>query len=128
MGFDKSIKYGDVNRMNDDIISRQGAINAIENTDCELLPCEWDELTNAIMQWPSARQWIPVTERLPDNSKGVLVTRKTIIGNHRVIDVAYYYEVMNTWVTGDLYTITVDAWMPLPEAWEETKERKEHCE
>lgn len=65
MGFDKSIKYGDVNRMNDDIISRQGAINAIENTDCELLPCEWNELTNAIMQWPSAErkgQWVGANE------------------------------------------------------------------
>lgn len=45
-----------------DMIYRQAAINAIENTECELLPCEWDELTNAIMQLPSAEpkkgRWI----------------------------------------------------------------------
>ena len=39
-----------------DLIYRQSAINAIENTECELLSCEWDELTNAIKQVPSAEQ------------------------------------------------------------------------
>ena len=38
-----------------DLIYRQSAINAIENTDCELLAEEWDELTNAIKQVPSAQ-------------------------------------------------------------------------
>lgn len=40
-----------------DLIYRQGAINAIENTECELLPEEWDELTKAIKQVPSAEPW-----------------------------------------------------------------------
>ena len=39
-----------------DLIYRQSAINAIENTECELLAEEWDELTNAIKQVPSAQQ------------------------------------------------------------------------
>lgn len=38
-----------------DLISRQVAINAIENTECELLPEEWDEIMDAIMQIPSAQ-------------------------------------------------------------------------
>jgi hypothetical protein len=42
-----------------DLIYRQSAINAIENTDCELLAEEWDELTNAIKQVPSTE---PLTE------------------------------------------------------------------
>ena len=42
-----------------DTIYRQAAINAIENTDCELPPNAWDELTDAIMRVPSAP---------PDNS------------------------------------------------------------
>lgn len=89
----------------------------------------WNNAIDCIIKnEPSAYQWVPVTERLPDNNKGVLVTRKTIIGNHRVVDIAYYFEIMNTWVAGNSYTITVDAWMPLPESWEETKERKKHCE
>ena len=37
-----------------DLIYRQSAINALENTECELLSEEWDELTNAIKQVPSA--------------------------------------------------------------------------
>ena len=44
-----------------DLIYRQSAINALENTECELLAEEWDELTNAIKQVPSAERkgrWI----------------------------------------------------------------------
>ena len=41
--------------MKDEYISRQAAINAIENTDCELPPYTWDELTDAIMKVPSAQ-------------------------------------------------------------------------
>ena len=37
-----------------DYISRQDAINALENTDCELLSEEWDMLTDSIMCIPAA--------------------------------------------------------------------------
>lgn len=40
---------------NGDLISRQAAINALENTECELLPEEWDELTDAIVSVPSVQ-------------------------------------------------------------------------
>ena len=39
----------------DDQISRQAAINAVENTDCELPPYAWDKLTDAIMSVTSAQ-------------------------------------------------------------------------
>ena len=39
-----------------DLIYRQSAINALENTECELLAEEWNELTNAIKQVPSAEK------------------------------------------------------------------------
>lgn len=39
-----------------DLISRQKAINALENTDCELSSTQWDELTDAIMQLPSEHE------------------------------------------------------------------------
>ena len=45
--------------MNNDLIRRQSAINELENTECELLPEEWNELTNAIKQVPSTE---PLTE------------------------------------------------------------------
>lgn len=48
--------------MMNDLIYRQSAINALENTECELLPEEWDELTDAIKQVPPAEpkkgRWI----------------------------------------------------------------------
>lgn len=47
----------------DDLISRQAAINALENTECELLSEELDELTDAIMNVPSAQQWHVITKR-----------------------------------------------------------------
>ena len=37
-----------------DVIYRQDAINAIENTECELTPAAWDEITDAINEVPSA--------------------------------------------------------------------------
>jgi len=37
------------------LIDNQAAINAIENTECELSSEAWDELTDAIMSVPSAQ-------------------------------------------------------------------------
>ncbi len=37
-----------------DVIYRQDAINAIENTECELTPAAWDEITDAINEVLSA--------------------------------------------------------------------------
>ena len=37
-----------------DVIYRQDAINAIENTECELTPAAWDEITDAINEVPFA--------------------------------------------------------------------------
>ena len=50
-----------------DLISRQDAINAVENTDCELTTKDWEELTGALKSLPSAEQ---VTGKLkkPDDS------------------------------------------------------------
>ena len=42
-----------------DLIKRQDAINAIENTECELLPEEWDELTDAIKAVPPTQSAPP---------------------------------------------------------------------
>ena len=49
-----------------DLIDRQAAINAIENTDCELSSDAWDELTDAIMSLLPAQpepRWIPVKKK-----------------------------------------------------------------
>ena len=95
--------------MKDDLINRQAAINAIENTECELLACEWDELTDAIMQLPSVQQWIPVTERFPKEGNPYLIY-------HESFGIRIDTRVKGEWKTyGD---DTVLAWMPLPEPYE----------
>lgn len=47
-------EYETIPRLNVDLISRESAICAIENTDCELTAGDWDELTDAINELPSA--------------------------------------------------------------------------
>lgn len=96
--------------MKDDLINRQAAINAIENTECELLAEEWDELTNAIKQVPSAQQWIPVTERLPEKHQYVLVTYNGLDGRRLVVVTNWN---PNTWIESNSV-----AWMPVPEPYE----------
>lgn len=95
--------------MKDDLINRQAAINAIENTECELLAEEWDELTDAIKQVPSAQQWILVSERFPEE------------GNPYIIYHESFGIRIDTRINGEWKTYgedTVLAWMPLPEPYE----------
>ena len=104
-----------------DLIYRQHAINAIENTECELLAEEWDELTDAIKQVPSAQQWTPVSEGAPKENGKYLVsveksewdgtTRRsvrTMTYNKR--EVAPFQ-----WGHYEIYSGKVTAWMDLPE-------------
>ena len=64
-------------------------------------------------------RWIPVTERLPDNARWVLVTDKEI--NYPVM------AVYKKWKTGEyIWTdfndvFNVAAWMELPDIYEEKK-------
>ena len=91
-----------------DLIYRQSAINAIENTECELLPEEWDELTGAIKQVPPEQQWIPMSERPPEKPGRYIVTNCE-------------FEVdWNIWVNGEwLYQNDAPiAWMNMPEPYE----------
>lgn len=100
-----------------DLISRQAAINAIENTDCEISTDDWDELTDAIMQLPSAEpKWIPVTERLPEESGYYLITSKC--GDVFDTEIRFFFfqhERRTKWKEGFGEVI---AWMPLPKPYE----------
>ncbi len=106
-----------------DVIYRQSAINAIENTECELLSCEWDELTNAIKQVPSAQQWIPVTERPPVREGWYNVTIVVGDSHYTYYDVSTLYMKDGKWHDYDCggfeeFKMPVIAWMPLPEPYE----------
>lgn len=65
---------------------------------------------------PKRGEWIPCSERLPEDEGRYYVTRHDDVTNTEFIDILWYEE--NLWwnrhSTGD-YAVT--AWMPLPEPW-----------
>lgn len=122
-----------------DTISRQAALDAIDtwpkygcNPDGRLVPLNddehyvpyvhYDDMVKVLKSLPSARRWIPCSERMPDSSKQVLVYARSVhyalakYDEMREADGSYKKQ----WVTFDawkpFYTIKeVIAWQPLPE-------------
>jgi hypothetical protein len=85
-----------------DVIDRQAALEAMDTWDkfgCDpdgkLVRCDddkyyiqyvhYEDMVHAIKHLPSAQQWIPVTERLPEDIRPVIVT-------WRNTDPASYYQ------------------------------------
>lgn len=64
---------------------------------------------------PQEPRWIPVTERLPNDSGRYLVNYSS--GN---VSVAYYYNLIHMWNSTIIERIV--AWMPLPENYKEMSE------
>ena len=91
----------------DDLISRQDAIRAVTTSDgCGR--CE-----KVIKSIPSAQQWIPCSERLPDqNGKYLVVGRQKAI-NILKFDGGRWY---GKW--------GVVAWMPLPDCYQGDENNK----
>lgn len=104
--------------MNDDLISRHAAIDAIRKIydSVGILGEKWavDKCQMAIKDLPSAQRWIPCSERLPENRLYVLVTYKYEYG---LIDhgITWYGQAEEKWDTSR----EVIAWMPLPEPYRE---------
>ena len=130
-----------------DLISRQAALDALGER-----PVVWTDKIYyilgarnqydmdrlAIETVPSAQQWIPVSERLPDEETDVLVTRRFLgckDGSHgwnnhippkTYVEVAQYFD--GEWTAlSDEYKVARSrhtdpvAWMPLPEPWKGEK-------
>lgn len=97
--------------MMDDTISRQAALKAVSFD---------TEAYMAINMLPSAQQWIPCSERLPEDGQKVLVSSKDGI----------YVAMLNAPWYGDWYEIAefrtlnvVSAWMSLPEPYKQEENR-----
>ena len=105
--------------MENNLINRQEAIDAIckacsmegDYHKCDGYPATstWCDELVALRAVPSAQQWIPVTERLPEE------------GNRYIIYHESFGIRIDTRVNGEWKTYgddTVLAWMPLPEPYE----------
>lgn len=113
----------------DDLIKRQDAID-----------CFWDEerhfrdaldAVKDIRHLPSAQQWIPVNERLPEIGVFALVTLQHFNGEIDVVIakvVKGYFSKGLEWESDDgEWTWGIKhgiAWMPLPEAWKGSEDKK----
>lgn len=116
-----------------DLISRQAAIDALEEHLDYLQMLNKDENPKAGIKWygvnwarntiadlPSAQQWIPCFEKLPEENEMVLISAKYI--GHLSQNAPYVEEGFFThdgWYSayGDDYSellAKVVAWMPLP--------------
>jgi hypothetical protein len=91
----------------DDCISKKSVIAIIQNHwwNCRDIDKLVNELPSVIPQEP---RWIPITERLPDNSGRYLVNYSS-----GYVAMAYYYESVSKW--GSTATERIVAWQSLPE-------------
>lgn len=110
--------------MGSDLISRQAALDGF----CEMASdmdhlCTIDDYTSYIESLPaqSEQRWIPVSERLPEESGRYIVS--VLDGIDRRTTVAPYQTRCKAWtMTGRMAYWKVIAWMPLPEPYKGEQE------
>lgn len=104
-------------KKSNDLISRQAAINALENTDCELSSDTWDELTDAIMSLPSAQpertEYFPNTIAIPSQYDCVCLSEKVIA---TFFDVEHEEWTQQTVTIADVLDSVCDDYTVLPSA------------
>lgn len=69
---------------------------------------------------PKTGEWIPVTERLPEEDINVLVTM--VKGRHKVMYAKYDGQLQKFCVGNYIRSKYVTAWMPLPQPYREVEE------
>ena len=121
-------------KMTDDLISRQDAIDAMATWDWQevYLPIHFKQLLEELPSAQPEQQWIPVSERLPKEPFGCIVSYHGFMltpYGEREYD-AIYPELLGydgtDWNNSEGECvdnmIDVTAWMPLPEPYKEGKE------
>ena len=103
-----------------DLISRQDAIDALNKKRIETMEKGQDvnliwECLDAVNQVPSSQQWIPCSERLPNDDGNYIVTLSYTEGfKFSFVDIDNFSVYEHQW---DVYGSDVIAWMPLPQSW-----------
>ena len=85
---------------------------------CSCPDCDLKESTILATEALERAEWIPVTERLPEDGKVVLVTRKAFNNDFYLIALAFFNGEECRWEDMDLYDLNVIAWMELPKIYE----------
>lgn len=121
--------YGREKEQRDDSISRKAAIDAVEKesqVDGAYGYMDTKSIVDLLMDLPSAQQWIPVSDRLPEELHDVLITKEPfkIKGYEQNVIIAERSADPRSgkieWWSPEFGTLTdksVLAWMPLPEPW-----------
>lgn len=108
-----------------DLISRQSLLNNLERYR-ELF--SWDDgdrerailsrVIKELQSMPSAPRWIPVSERLPEARRSVILSTKDWSGEGCYWETTVHHVIWKGYRWNATYwDDEVIAWMPLPEAW-----------
>ena len=107
------------------IQNKDGTFSAYDDTYDITIHCETEEEQKKVIERLKSISWIPVSERLPDSSKYVLVSFENfplpMIGMYTVDDDGGTFRIDDeddSFLEHDLY---VNAWMELPKRYKEER-------
>ena len=118
------------NQLATDCISRQAAIDAIHcdititgRQNAELVSATIGAFADRIKALPSAQQWIPCSERLPEDVEIGEEYPTVIFCTDKATYAGFYEHYLDGkwWTEGDYTVDGVIAWMPLPEPYKGEK-------
>lgn len=119
--------------------NEDGSFSAYDDTYDVVIHCETEEEQKKVIERLKSTNWIPVSERLPEDEKERLVTLEKVHGTPETLfgianylkfdDAGYWNENKYGYLEWDKYSdghggtkmYKVIAWMPLPEPYKEVE-------